>query len=173
MNWDALGAIAELTAALGVIVSLLYVGVQIRQNSKIVVANAVKEVADTSREWFTYLIEDPELQRIFYVGAEDPGELSETEFMRFTTLMFTYLKHIESIHYQYHSGLLTRDLWTGWDYQTRQYLGAPGIQKYWKARRNSFSKSFQNYVDNASTDPNFRRAQSLARSVSTSSPPGE
>lgn len=164
MNWDAIGAIAETTAALGVIISLIYVGKQIRQNSKIVVSNAAKEVADTSREWFTYLIQDPGLGRIFYVGAEDPNALTEDEFVQFTTLMFTYFKHIESIHYQFENGLLTKDLWLGWDHQSRQYLDAPGVRMYWEKRRESFSKSFQHYVYNATSDPNFQRAQPLAQS---------
>ena len=34
MNWDALGALAELLGALGVIGSLIYLAVQIRNNSK-------------------------------------------------------------------------------------------------------------------------------------------
>ena len=34
MNWDALGAIAELLGAAGVIASLLYLAVQVRQNTR-------------------------------------------------------------------------------------------------------------------------------------------
>ena len=33
MNWDAVGAIAELAGAMGVILSLVYLAVQIRQNT--------------------------------------------------------------------------------------------------------------------------------------------
>ena len=34
MDWDALGAIAELAGALGVIASLIYLGTQIRHNTR-------------------------------------------------------------------------------------------------------------------------------------------
>jgi len=34
MDWDAIGAIAELAGAIGVIASLLYLATQIRQNSR-------------------------------------------------------------------------------------------------------------------------------------------
>jgi hypothetical protein len=33
MNWDAIGAVAELLGAIGVIASLVYLAVQIRQSS--------------------------------------------------------------------------------------------------------------------------------------------
>ncbi len=36
MNWDAIGAIAELFGAVGVIASLVYLAVQIRQNTRTV-----------------------------------------------------------------------------------------------------------------------------------------
>ena len=36
MNWDAVGALAELLGAIGVVASLLYVAVQVRQNSRYV-----------------------------------------------------------------------------------------------------------------------------------------
>ena len=36
MNWDAIGAIAELLGAVGVIASLVYLAGQIRQNSRLV-----------------------------------------------------------------------------------------------------------------------------------------
>ena len=34
MNWDAIGAIAELLGAVGVIASLIYLATQIRQNTR-------------------------------------------------------------------------------------------------------------------------------------------
>ncbi len=34
MNWDAIGAIAELLGAIGVIASLVYLATQIRQNTR-------------------------------------------------------------------------------------------------------------------------------------------
>ena len=39
MNWEAIGAIAELFGALGVIVTVGYLAVQIRQNSKLIASS--------------------------------------------------------------------------------------------------------------------------------------
>ena len=39
MNWDAIGAIAELLGAIGVIASLVYLATQIRQNTATVRAS--------------------------------------------------------------------------------------------------------------------------------------
>ncbi len=48
MNWDALGAIAELLGAVGVIASLLYLGRQIRQSTKQSFASSYQARAETS-----------------------------------------------------------------------------------------------------------------------------
>ena len=42
MNWDAIGSVAELLGAAGVIVSLLYLSYQIRINTKTVKAEATQ-----------------------------------------------------------------------------------------------------------------------------------
>ncbi len=34
MNWDAIGAVSEVAAAIGVVVSLVYLAVQIRENTR-------------------------------------------------------------------------------------------------------------------------------------------
>jgi hypothetical protein len=43
VNWEALGAIANLVAALGVIATLIYLAIQIRQNSKQLQGNITPE----------------------------------------------------------------------------------------------------------------------------------
>jgi hypothetical protein len=55
MNWDAIGAIAELLGALGVLGSLLYLAVQIRQNTKALRGIAIDAVTSHQRDelrWF-------------------------------------------------------------------------------------------------------------------------
>ena len=50
MNWEAVGAIAELTAAIGVILSLIYLAVQIRRDSNATIANTTQLRAAGARE---------------------------------------------------------------------------------------------------------------------------
>ena len=41
MNWEAIQAVAELSAAVGVLLSLVYVGLQVRQNTAALQAGTV------------------------------------------------------------------------------------------------------------------------------------
>jgi hypothetical protein len=44
MNWEAVGAIAELLGAAGVVVTLVYLSVQVRQNSREIVDSRTQRV---------------------------------------------------------------------------------------------------------------------------------
>ena len=49
MNWEALGAVAELLGAIGVIASLFYVASQIRRNSESVEAATARALTDATQ----------------------------------------------------------------------------------------------------------------------------
>ena len=61
LNWDAIGAIGELTAAVAVIGSLLFVGSQLRQASFIERAKAQRDMLRQSSDWISSTSRDSEL----------------------------------------------------------------------------------------------------------------
>ena len=74
MNWDAIGASAEMLAAVGVIISLLYVASQIRQNTA---ANRISRydtfvhaVSDIRK----IIIENEDVASIWERGLREPSE---------------------------------------------------------------------------------------------------
>ncbi len=174
MNWDAIGAVSELVGAAAVVASLVYVAVQIRQSTRAIKATAAKDTASTMRDWFSMIIPDPEMSRIFATGVEGTAGLTEAERVRFTLIMFNFLKALEEIHYQATHGLMDQDLWAGWHYQIAQYATAPGVQEYWAKRRLSFSRQFRAYVDSLEPDGSFKRVRDVAQeATSRTIPPAE
>ncbi|MGB0133791.1 hypothetical protein, partial [Dokdonella sp.] len=72
MNWDAIGAIGEIAGAIGVIVTLLYLAIQLRQNTKASNAIAVQNSMENSARFSELISKDPELARTFYSGLSHP-----------------------------------------------------------------------------------------------------
>lgn len=68
MNWDALGTIGEIAGAIGVIVTLIYLATQIRQNTKSSKVTAVQTAVEGSARWNEMLLNDIELNDIFWRG---------------------------------------------------------------------------------------------------------
>ena len=77
VNWEALGALAELTAAAGVIASLIYLASQIRQSSRHIEASLYQSANDAFIHWYTQLAGNPELASIWYEQVI-PGVIDDT-----------------------------------------------------------------------------------------------
>ena len=75
MNWDALGAVAELLGAIAVFLTLAYLTVQVRQNSKALeqqnkfsAAQIMQARTDTVMEFTSVILMEPENLKV--VAAE-------------------------------------------------------------------------------------------------------
>jgi len=90
LNWEALGALAELTAAIAVILTLIYLAVQIKQSGQLVeqnnklldisIANATR---DAQNEVSRIIASDMQAAKIFWAGLSDRSALTEEERQSF------------------------------------------------------------------------------------------
>lgn len=71
------------TAAFGVIGSLIFVGLQVRQNSAGVRQSAVQAHITAYQELFSNVIDSAETAKIVRLGLQDADALNDTEGMRF------------------------------------------------------------------------------------------
>ncbi len=94
MNWEAVGAIAEAVGVIAIFVSLVYVAVQIRQNtqqfSRSVEANqlaAFERNIESGNRIRELLILHPDLAQLLLSGFESYKELKASERFRFGMLL--------------------------------------------------------------------------------------
>ena len=76
MNWDAIGASAELVGALATVATLAYLALQIRQNTKVVQLSTATARAEQRMQQSAFLSQTPEINRIFWAGLDEPESLS-------------------------------------------------------------------------------------------------
>lgn len=107
MNWTAISAVSDVVAAATVVVSLLYVAIQLRQNTKAIVANSRQHILDGDlgliSEYMTHAI-DPHL-----IG--DEVKLPAADERRFTCLVVKALRIREFAWHQYQAGHLDELTW--------------------------------------------------------------
>ena len=65
MNWEAIGAVGEILGAIAVIGSLIFVGVQIRGNTRATQTAAAHNLTNTFNSVITNISGDPEMSRIW------------------------------------------------------------------------------------------------------------
>ena len=98
MTWDAVGAIAELVAAFAVIVTLVFLNIQIRTNNELIRSAAREKTVDDFNQWRNHLASDPELTRIWLSGCAGSDDLSDEEQFRFEQMARTYFLLFRTWH---------------------------------------------------------------------------
>ena len=79
MNWEAIGAIGEIVGATAVFVTLVYLAVQIRQNTKAQRNRARLEAMHGMTDWFSTVMLRPDLQEIWWRAVVSGDSLTEQE----------------------------------------------------------------------------------------------
>ena len=139
MNWDAIGAIAELLGAVGVIASLVYLATQIRQsreqmsqNTRALRAGSYQQGSDTLQEAVMTAWNGPALEEAVQLGLRDSGDLSEEDAYRFNHWMTNMLLGYENVHYQYRAGMLDEDRWRLRRSQLGITFSNPATASWWE-----------------------------------------
>ena len=79
MNWEIVSSTAEIVGALAVVVSLLYLASQLRQNTVAMKTTSAAGAARAMREITATWTVDPVLSGLVSRGFEDPGSLNADE----------------------------------------------------------------------------------------------
>jgi len=152
LNWEAIGAIGEVFGATAVILTLVYLAVQIRQNTQngrdSAVLNAISDFAHGTDE----LNRDPELVRIWFEGRINFQELDQLEKQRFALYLTSAFHRYEIVLYQARRGKLDELAVTGLRSQMRYAFEGPGTREWWRGSRFLFNPEFQEYCDSLVTE---------------------
>ena len=147
VNWDALSAIGETLGAVAVVVSLVYVGRQLKQNSAMMRNASATEVLEIDHTIVLPIIESEEFAEIWLKGDHRLNELSEANLQRlilFERRAIVLWHH----HFQQHrQNFVSDEMW----YYTSgiiQFLSLrEAVRVAWSIFRNHYEPSFQEYID--------------------------
>jgi hypothetical protein len=147
VNWDALGAVAELLGALGVIATLGYVALQVRQNTASTRSSSYQSAITAVSEWSRGIGLDPDASRIIVSGNRDYSSLPAEDKVRYGFLTVSILRNFENIYYQHKQGAIDEELWVGWSSRIRAFAGQPGFQIWWQESKSPYSDEFVRFLE--------------------------
>ncbi len=148
MNWDALGAIAELVGALGVIASLLYLAGQVRAGARASAVAAKLESTGLLNKFIDLLIVNPELSDIHMRGIVSLDALTKEEYLRFSNMSLKAFWFFSASYFQFREGSISEDDFYEHRAVMRYWLRGEGCRTWWaKFGRMSMSPVFREFVD--------------------------
>jgi len=131
MTIEQLGSVGEIIAALATTVTLLYLAVQIRQNSKALRANSITTYMQAQGGISTSLAENKELCDLYFKGLQTPELLDESERRRFFIVMGNYVMALTQGDQMDSAGVLPTDLHHHYSIQLDWLVCQPGFT-FWR-----------------------------------------
>jgi hypothetical protein len=146
MTIAELGSLGEFIASFGVLITLIYLAIQMRQNTKAVRLNTAHSITEEFQNFFNLLASDQSLSEIFMEAAQNE-ELSGISRLRYNTLMGNAMRAYENAYLQNREQAIIPDHWAG---LTRMMIDAsamPAFPNYWADRKHWFSDGFQLHMN--------------------------
>ena len=151
MNWEAIGAIGNLVSGAGVIITLVFLTLQMRQNTlqmrrqttQLQRAELNAGMAQFSA-WRGSIMANPDLARLWIEGAINPSALSAPDLLRVRLCLSEVLFAVYHVWDREQSGATTPgDAWTrGMEKRIVNLLSTPFGRDYWAEAKYEFPPAY-------------------------------
>lgn len=153
MTLEGIYYISQIVAVIGIFGSLLFVGLQIRQNTLATRAASHNAVSNSLNEINRMFAENADLTRIFLAGQVDRQALTPEERWRFDSSMRAYMHVCETMFVQAAIGTGDKSVMLAEEDGIKAVLAAPGSREWWSENPFGFSHEFRAYVAKLSQLP--------------------
>ena len=152
MNWNAVGAIAELLGAIGVIVSLVYLAIQIRRNTRTQKRTNLGDIATELATTARCVATDPEIANLVLRGYADLDSLDPVERYRFDAFIYAYIANFERALLDARNGDYPEEELDPLRIGIARSLGTDGGHTWWEQSRTWFTLFGQQSIDSILSD---------------------
>ena len=143
MNWEAASTIAEVVGAGGVIASLVYLAMQIRQSTKVSRAEMTKDLYLASRTAIMDIASNESLAKI----SAEIRQFESTDLMRRNMFYQSFFRLYELQYNLKSQGLLDDDIARSYALIIQMWAKTVYFEGYWTRHRGEFNEAFAAYVD--------------------------
>jgi hypothetical protein len=147
MNWEMLSAIGQVVAAIGVIPSLIYLAVQIREQNKERRRAGINILTAQWSELVKTAQESRDFAEVFLRGMGSFHDLDGPDKLRFSAFFTRFTRNCEGMFIYYRDGALDKSLWDGVERTMSDYFAYPGAREWWATRKHWLTDEFRAVVE--------------------------
>src|ERR1700739_4389594 len=147
MNWEAVGAISQIVGTVLVGVTLIYLALQLRQNTSSLKSSTFLAISTLMGSTMEVLASSPDLAPLIIKAQAGLDALTGVERARFGFMMMMAFRRVETVVVQRHLGFIDRELTEGFERSALSTLHAKGMRQWWDASKSAFSNLFSAWVD--------------------------
>ena len=142
-DWSSIGS---LISSIAVLISLIYLAIQVRQAERNQQAS-IRQGRATRVVDIILAAGDPSCAAALAKGPAGALDLTRAEFGQFTAVYGAFLASAEDTFLQHREGLLSEAMFASFRESWRQTLAQPGVRALWQLRRHAFEAGFAALMD--------------------------
>jgi len=152
MTISDLGSIGEFISSIAVVVTLIYLSFQLRQNTQAIRAASTQALDQSVTANIALWATSRENAVLISRGRESPESLSDEEAIHFHALITAFFLTMDSSFWSHRNRLLPDELWEREQQVIRDWVNTPGGRIAWQRKRSQVSRPFREYVESELLD---------------------
>jgi len=148
-----LGNAGEFIAAIATVITLIYLAVQIRQNTQSVQRSAETALSHHVAAWSGEVVRNPELGRIWDAAATEPESLTDDEKRQYLWYVAQLFELYEGQFHLYLDGNIPERSWDSKAVFMATLLKLPLVSAWWESGLAPLSSDFVAYVNELRLSP--------------------
>jgi len=144
VNWSAVEAVSSAIGAVGVIITIVYLAYQIRQNTYSIQGQTEQSLMTLEKEVFALIADNASVYRR---GSFNSKSLDPDEAVQFYYIVAAEMSLIYSAYVQHHRKLISDEVWNAYRVGTRNKLEDHGYMATWMELKADYPASFRSAID--------------------------
>ena len=157
---ETVATIANIFASAAVVLTLVFIGIQLKQNAELTRMAAAQTSAQLLSTNLGRIIEHEDLAALF-TKEGIPDCWTPTERLRAANFLSASFRHYEVLHTHRRFGVFEEELWGGTEARLRDSLDSAAVREWWAGSKAFYAKSFVAYVDEIAAE--WEAIEAIAR----------
>ncbi len=139
--------IAEILSAVAVVVTLVFVAMELRKNTTAIQSAAFQDLTDASSDFLLTIVSDPELSRLWSAGNSNANELTPPDSVRYYLLNRARWLRMQNTFSQWSREAVSDDDWAFYEGLICRKSPTNGSVVTWPAHAPALTQAFVDFVE--------------------------
>ena len=125
-DWSRLSSVAEILSSIAILVTLVYLTIEIHQNAEATKAGTRQAMLESDQQFLEQIITNPDLHLLWY-----KPDLTDEERVQLSYFLIAHFRMRENNWLQYQNGQLDQETWHSYRQSVLAVLSSPRTRKLW------------------------------------------
>jgi len=144
---NELGSLGEFISGIAVVVTLVYLAIQIRHNTRAVRSSMHQDMVESTLRIAESVSDNADVGRIVLRADEDYDALTAVERIRFEAYAERVFSNFESVFYSYRNSMIEQDLWESWESSYLDDISRNSLRRFWHELHPLHLSDFMDFID--------------------------